>query len=707
MRPILIALSSIICLTGCSQSGSGNVDSHTVVPRGNGVLGSLRPKVDPKILAKIEQQQAEARAAAGQSGNANAGNALPGMSSFFGGQGRVLPKVITDPIAPSAEEVAKQSGPIVTSASGGSGTNNTTSPDPTAAAAEMAAAAAATPAGMPQQPQVATYGASYGSVPAPPPGALGGGLIPPPPAVTLSTQAQAMAYAPGSPNPAAVNPYAMPYNNPYMNPYGMQYPPQGMIPSAPATPMRPAGSPFSTAGSNSRNSNNDDDDTPKTKKSTANFVPITPTGMEPRSPYKQRDDLKILWKGFLATSPDIKSIVKDEKTAEQLNKIDVGLPGDSTKGSFDVSQRQVDTIFKSGMLDKRLLPTVKKLQKDLVQSYMRYLYSYNKFALAQQAVTARKQEVDVAGSPSEAQRAAADLSQAQTDADSTRDDMKAAQGELVGTVGPAAARTIIGHVSSVTPTLESLTQNDSSGDENKTAKGSSGSGLDVMSSVGSLFGFHHKKEEATKTSDGDDDSDSKAAPAKGDKSGKNEKTAKGDKDSKDKGDKADKAKIAKGDKADKGKAKEIKAEAKKEKGKDKDKDVKVADKKKDAGDLSPAPESVASKSSSSSGGDSGSPKSDISFVLREVNVTPRKSVLTVSIHNSGSNSFSFGPDAVSISDGTHKLSDAAVRADFDQTLVPPNQDVKGTITIFGRPYNDKLAVVLSDGGKSVQMRRQN
>jgi hypothetical protein len=697
---MLIALSSIICLTGCSQSGSGNVDSHTVVPRGNGVLGSLRPKVDPKILAKIEQQEAEARAAAQSS---NTGNPLPGVSSFFGGQGRVLPKVITDPIAPSAEEVAKQSGPILTSASsGGSSSNNSTSPDPAAAAAEMAAAA--TPTSMPQ-PQVATYGASYGSVPAPPPpGALGGGLIPPPPAVTLSTQAQAMAYAPGSPNPAAVNPYAMPYNNPYMNPYGMQYPPQGMIPSAPATPMRPAGSPFSTAGSNSRNSNNDDDDTPKTKKSTANFVPITPTGMEPRSPYKQRDDLKILWKGFLATSPDIKAIVKDEKTADQLNKIDVGLPGDSTKGSFEVSQRQVDTIFKTGTLDKRLLPTVKKLQKDLVQSYMRYLYSYNKFALAQQAVTARKQEVDVAGSPSEAQRAAADLSQAQTDADSTRDDMKAAQGELVSTVGPAAARTIIGHVSSVTPTLESLTQNDSSSDENsKTAKGGGG-GLDVMSSVGSLFGFHHKKEEAAKTSDSDEDSDSKAASTKGDKSGKNDKTAKGDKDGKD--NKADKStKIAKGDKADKGKAKESKAEAKKDKGKDKD--VKVADKKKDAFDLSPAPESVAIKSSSSTSADSASPKSDISFVLREVNVTPRKSVLTVSIHNSGSNSFSFGPDAVSISDGTHKLSDAAVRADFDQTLVPPNQDVKGTITIFGRPYNDKLAVVLSDGGKSVQMRRQN
>jgi hypothetical protein len=674
------------------------------------VLGTLRPKVDPKILAKIEQQEAEARAAAGSS-QAGSGNSLPGVSSFFGGQGRVLPKVITDPIAPSAEEVARQSGPIVTSA------NNNASPDPTAAAAEMASAAsssiaAATSGAVPQQPQVATYGASYGTVPPPPPGALGGGLIPPPPAVTLSTQAQAMAYAPGSPNPAAANPYANPYNNPYMNPYGMQYPPQGFIPSAPMPVQRPAGSPFSTAGSSSRNSNNDDsDDTAKPKKSTANFMPITPTGMEARSPYKQRDDLKILWKGFLATSPDIKSIVKDEKIADQLNKIDVGLPGDSTKGSFEVSQRQVDNIFKAGSLDKRLLPTVKKLQKDLVQSYMRYLYSYNKFALAQQTVTARKQEVDVAGSPSEAQRAAADLSQSQTDADSTRDDMKAAQSELVSTVGPAAARTIIGHVSSVTPTLESLTQNsDQSSDESgKNSKG----GVDVISSVGSLFGFHHKKEDAEKSGDSDDDSDKKAAPAKAEKQGKNDKTAKGNKDSKDSKDKdkADKsikvAKGDKGDKADKSKVKESKAEAKKEKGKDKDKDVKVADKKKDAGDLSPAPESVASKSS---GGGSDAPatsKSDISFVLREVSVTPRKSVLTVSIHNSGSNSFSFGPDAVSISDGTHKLSDAAVRADFDQTLVPPNQDVKGTITIFGRPYNDKLAVVLSDGGKSVQMRRQN
>jgi hypothetical protein len=693
MRPILIAISSIICLTGCSQSGSGNVDSRTVVPRGNGVLGSLRPKVDPKILAKIEEQEAQARAAA-EATRAGSGNPLPGVSSFFGGQGRVLPKVITDPIAPSAEEVAKQSGPIITS-------GNSTSPDPTAAAAEVAAAS--TSAQAMTQPQVANYGSSYSTVPAPPPGALGGGLIPPPPAVTLSTQAQALAYAPGAANPAAANPYAYPYNNPYMNPYGMQYP-QGVIPSAPAPAQRPAGSPFSTGGGNRSANIDDSDDSPKPKKSTANFVPITPTGMEARSPYKQRDDLKILWKGFLANSPDIKAIVKDEKIADQLNHVDVGLPQDSTKGSFEVSQRQVDSIFKQGALDKRLVPTVKKLQKDLVQSYMRYLYSYNKFALAQQTVTARKQEVDVAGSPSEAQRAAADLSQAQTEADSTRDDMKAAQGELVSTVGPAAARTIIGHVSSVTPTLESLTQNNdqSSDDSSKSAKG----GIDVMGSVTSLFGFHHKKEAGDKSNDSDDDAE-KAVQAKGDKG----KIAKVDKDGrdkakdKDKGDKTYKtSKLAKGDKAEKANLKEAKAETKKDKDKNK-KDVKVADKKKDAADLSPAPESIAAKPDRDEAPSVA--KSDITFTLREVNVTPRKSVLAVSIHNSGSNSFSFGPDAVSISDGTHKLSDAAVRADFDQTLVPPNQDVKGTITIFGRPYNDKLAVVLSDGGKSVQMRRQN
>jgi hypothetical protein len=687
MRRIVIGLSSIVCLTGCSQSGSGNVDSHAMVPRGNGVLGALRPKVDPKVLAKIEQQEAEARAAAQASQQAAApGSNNQNQSSSMFGSGRVLPKVITDPIAPPAEEVAKESGPIVTPINAGS-------PDPVPTA-DASAANAATVPNAPTTP-TATYGAAYNAAPPPPPGALGGGLIPPPPAVTLSTQAQAVAYGnpTAPPNPYG-NPYANPYANPYMNPYAMPY--QPMAPAAPAGPApRPAGSPFSAgnAGGSSSRASSDDDDA-KPKKSAASFVPITPTGMESRSPYKQRDDLKILWKGFLATSPDLKTIAKDDKIAEQLAKVDVGLPSDATKGSFEVSQSKVDSIFKQAALDKRVAPQVKKLEKDLVQSYMRYLYSYNKYALAQQSVAARKQEVDYASTPSESQRAATDLAQAQTDAESTKDDMKAAQGELVSTVGANAARTIIGHVSGVTPTLESLAQApEPSSDDNAKAKG----GLDVIGSVGSIFGFHHKKEGDADKSDSSDDGKDKEKVARGDKSSKQER-----KDEK-KAEKAEKVAEKKADKTQDSKQ-ESKKDNKKEAKADPKKDkkaapaTKVADKK----DLAPAPDLVASK------GDGGAApsRSDISFVLKEVNVTPRKSVLTVTIHNAGSSNFSFGPDSVSISDGSHKLADAAVRADFDQTLVPPNQDVKGTITIFGRPYNDRLAVVLSDGGKSVQMRRQ-
>jgi len=56
-------------------------------------------------------------------------------------------------------------------------------------------------------------------------------------------------------------------------------------------------------------------------------------------------------------------------------------------------------------------------------------------------------------------------------------------------------------------------------------------------------------------------------------------------------------------------------------------------------------------------------------------------------------------------ENNQKLAEAAMRADFDTTLVQPNQEVKGTITIFGRPWNDKMTVSLSEGGKFLQMRR--
>ncbi len=59
-------------------------------------------------------------------------------------------------------------------------------------------------------------------------------------------------------------------------------------------------------------------------------------------------------------------------------------------------------------VDKRIQVQLKKTQSDMVQSYYRYLYSYNRFSLSQQTVAARKQEVEVASSHAEQQRAAAD-----------------------------------------------------------------------------------------------------------------------------------------------------------------------------------------------------------------------------------------------------------------------------------------------------------
>jgi hypothetical protein len=297
-----------------------------------------------------------------------------------------------------------------------------------------------------------------------------------------------------------------------------------------------------------------------------------------------------------------------------------------------------------------------------VQGYYRYLYSYNKFSLAQQTVAARKQEADVAQTNSEAQRAAADQAEAQTDQEAAKDDMRAAQAELAQLVGPTAASSIIRRVSGVTPALDSLTQ--TAEQPSEASKGGGG-----VKNPLSLFA-HHKKEKAQ----GDE-------TAQNSENASDERAAQSDKS--EKADKAEATKVAKADKKDK---KKVRAD---QHGKDKD-------------DLSPAPDAVASKDAPA---DAAKEAGDISFQLKEVNVTPRKSILTVAIHNAGSNSFSFSPDVISISDGNHKLSDAAVRADFDQTLVQPNQEVKGTITIFGRPWNDRLAVVLSDGGKNIQMRR--
>ncbi len=129
-----------------------------------------------------------------------------------------------------------------------------------------------------------------------------------------------------------------------------------------------------------------------------------------------------------------------------------------------------------------------------------------------------------------------------------------------------------------------------------------------------------------------------------------------------------------------------------------------------AGDLNPAPQvASAPQGASASPADQAAvaqtPPSGVSVELKGVNITARKSTLSVVIKNSGQGDFSFNADDFSVAENNRKLSDAAMRADFDTTLVQPNQEVKGTITIFGRPWSDRLTVSLSDGSRVVQMRR--
>jgi hypothetical protein len=638
-----LLLISTIFIAGCSQQGGGGNQAATVSQPGAGILGSLRPKTDPAVVERMRLEE-QARQEKQKALEAAAQRAESQVNAD--GMARVLPKVSMDPIAPPAEEVAQ-------------GNTNTSGPNgPIFTPANTANAASGAPIQVPSGPGVpAAPGAmNYGAMPASG-GGVGGGLVPPPPAVTLSTQANM-----GMPAGMPMDPSAM-YNNQWMNPYGIPYPQQmqGMVPPAPQVALgRPSGSPFATGP---RSSSSDDEEGGNEKKR-ANFVPITPTGMDSRSSYKQRDDLKALWNGVLKSN-SMSLLIKDDKFASELSKVDIGLPGESTKGSFSISQRQVDAVFKNSALDKRILEPVKKVQSDLVQAYYRYLYSYNKFALATQTVAARKQESEVASSDAERQRAAADQSQAQQEADSSKDDMKSAQTELSAIAGPQAAKYIISKVSGVAPSAEALAAGDSSSDQ--------------KSGGGGKFGLFHfggggssKKSEPADTV--------KVASAPEAKDAKDSKESKKTKESK-------------------------KGKGKKDSGSSKEKTA----------DLSPAPEASDSATATASASSSSSDKSDkadnvpqapggISFQLQNVSKTTRKSILTVSIKNGGANNFSFSPDVISISEGNHKLSEAAVRADFDQTMVPPNQEIKGTITIFGRPWNERLAVSLSEGGKTIPMK---
>lgn len=636
----------------------GAADARGEGVQGHGILGALRPKADPGMVERIRQEEARKLELAQQQGQQQ-------MSSEQDGSGRILPKVSMEPIAPPAEEVAQA----------GAGMSVQTSSDSGAFNPASSGAVPQASTGMTVQPAAATYGA-YNQVPAPPAGALNN-LVPPPPSVTLSTSAQTTvasgpAVDPNNPygNPYAnpyANPYGNPYANPYMNPYGIPYPQQQQAPQGEAPKPRPAL--FGSGQSVPRNPDAEEESKAAEKaKKFANFVPITPTGMESRSPYKQRDDLRVLWKGAISSSSLGTWAQKDANIAAAISKIDVGLPGEATKGSFSVAQRQVDSVFKPIFVDKRIQAQLRKTQTDLVQSYFRYLYSYNRFALSQQTVAARKQEVEVASSHSEQQRAAADLSTAQNEAESTKEDMRSAQLELSAIAGAQSARAIIQKVSGIAPSLESLAQAQASPEPS-----ADGGKFDMLGSVGSFFGFKKKPE--------------------GEAQAEAPKPVKAEKVKEPKDAKVKDVKVAKAGKESKGP---------KEKA-PKGKETKAAKPVVAQGDLEPAPakgedDSKADKADSAA-------SDGISFELKGKNISARKSVLNVSIRNTSGNAFSFSPDDISVQEGTQKLSEAAMRAEFDSTSVQPNQEVKGTITIFGRPWNDRLTISLSDGSRNINMKR--
>ncbi len=117
--------------------------------------------------------------------------------------------------------------------------------------------------------------------------------------------------------------------------------------------------------------------------------------------------------------------------------------------------------------------------------------------------------------------------------------------------------------------------------------------------------------------------------------------------------------------------------------KDSESNIKNAQTKSDDLDASPTP--VAKPVASTPHHEHSVSNSAISFLLKNVTINPRKSVLTVVIKNSSSEPFEFNPDAIYIAEGTHKLGAEALRADFDVTSIEPGQEVKGIITIFSRP----------------------
>jgi hypothetical protein len=614
-----------ITLTGCSKSSTSSNSTSSIDTSSNeSALSMLHARPDPSLLAQVRSQPQQTVVPVSSNGNTG------GMMLAN------LPAVSQASLAPPANQVvyADMQQSRVDPDTNNPGTSNNAWPfnNPATSSENH---------GDSQNTQVASYapynrGSSH-------PAATSGSLVPPPPAVVLSTQAQPVSFA------APIDVYGNP-----------SYAGGGYSDGAPA---RSSGSLF---GMGSARMNNNDNSNSSGERKHIDFVPITPTGMDARSTYKQRDDLKLLWKGALSSSGLQSLSQKENRATQELNAIVVGLPSEPTRGNLNVSQRQINFIFKAPALDKRIASQVGKLELDVAQSYYRYLYAFNKYALAQQTVAARKQEMDYADDAAERQRAAADWSSAKTDADEATDDMKSAQNELASAAGTQAARLIIGRISGVSPSADSLAQ----------AADSSASApiADKHSLLGSLFHFGAEQQ---------------VAPS-------------------NEGVKATAIKMGKGkgetNKSDKGKTAK------------RDKNVPAIHGPAVAKDLSPAPDATSSASERTASNktvaaaDDGahvsySSSGGVAFVLKGVSVTPRKSIIKVAVRNNGSDNFTFDPDTVGVREGLSKLPDAMVRADFDTTKVAPNEEVSGTITIFGRPWNDRLTIYLADGSRAIQMHR--
>lgn len=685
MRFALATILIVLTATGCSMMSPGDKTAQNAQP-GSGILSRMRPHASQETVEELKAAEAKAReeqiklaqAAAKQQQQQGVG---------LNGLGRVLPPVSTDPIAPPADSVA-QDGPLVNNYTPSAGAANAAQSNDKSGSkfdskSLSPAKDAMLPAGTPTV-EAATYSQNYTStsVPPPPPGAVAGGqLVPPPPAVTLSTNAN-IAYGGGQDNPYAnpyLNPYAVPYQPYPQYPQYMMPPPPQQVPQEPQRPQGLFGSGKKKQHLEDNSSDSDDDEAKPEKKQANDFVPIRPVGMEARSPYKQKDDLKILWNGALNTNQMQRAIGKDGDLEAALKRMDVGLPPDASKGMFTVPPRRVQSIFRPIVSDKRAVDAISKIQFELVQAYYRYLYAYHKYALQQQTVLARKQEIEVSTSNAEKQRAEADLARAQDSAQSATEDLHSAQEELAAVGGAQAARSIIARVSGITPSIQSLQQAEKSAEPIE---------VDSKSGTGGVFGFRKiffgggKKNNAPQSQPADDAFKVDASAQKVAKEKGSSLFGRGK--SKDKKDR-------------KGKS-------------DDDDDLAPSTAKVDSAvktrTLAHNPKSD-SRMEMPPASSKASISSPISFELKDVEITARKSILTVAIHNAGSKTFKISPDVISIAEGDKKISEAAMRAEFDSTSVKPDGEVKGKITIFGRPWNDRLTVSISDGSNNIQLKRNH